>query len=287
MSHVSRGHLIDRWLGLEIPPSSDGFSRRVEEAERLVETIIGKNTLPSLPFVVLAILEASQRDGDVLPENGSFGYLYEVLITTSLGMSRTAKPQLEKKYTFLSLLAFRMFETDSDTITASAMEKLLDQYSIDYRINVDNNALWVDLEYARVVGKEDGNYAFTYTHFFHYFLARYLKNNIGGTKGPELRKRLEQIAVGINIHSNRTFLMFFIYLTHDEHLTDFLIGVSSRALAEVAESTLTSEVAFYNSKSPPKARSTGHTRGPKPRRESAQASEKRGSAAQDPYIPGR
>lgn len=81
MSHVARGQLIDKWLSLEISRESKEFSRRVEETERLIESVIGKNTLPSLPFIVLSLLHASERSGDVLPENGAFGYLYEVLIT--------------------------------------------------------------------------------------------------------------------------------------------------------------------------------------------------------------
>jgi predicted MPP superfamily phosphohydrolase len=110
MSYVGRGNLIEKWLALDTPSDNAEFTRKVEEIERLVGTVIGKNTLPSLPFIVLAILQAVQRNQDVLPENGSFGYLYEVLITTALSNSLDVKAQVDKKYTFLSRLAYYFFE---------------------------------------------------------------------------------------------------------------------------------------------------------------------------------
>ena len=193
-------------------------------------------------------MEASQREGDVLPENGSFGYLYEVLITSALNSTISTKAQLEKKYTFLSLLAFHMFQSSSNILSVSATEHLLDAYSEDYKVKVDKKALLADLEYARVLEKQDGNYAFLYPHFYQYFLARYFKNQINSPQGVELRKRLEDIATGVNIHANRTFLMFFIYMTHDEPLTDFIIALGQKVLDDVTESNLTDEVDFYNSK---------------------------------------
>ena len=75
LSHVSRGALIEKWLSMKMPRESPDYSRRVVETERLVQSVIGKNTLPSVPLIVLAILEAAERSTDVLPENGPFGYL--------------------------------------------------------------------------------------------------------------------------------------------------------------------------------------------------------------------
>jgi hypothetical protein len=72
LSHVARGQLIDKWLSLDLAVDSEQFSRRVEETERLIQNMIGKNTLPSLPIVVLAILEASERKQDILPEKWFF-----------------------------------------------------------------------------------------------------------------------------------------------------------------------------------------------------------------------
>jgi hypothetical protein len=248
LSYVARGNLIDRWLSLEPSIDNSDHSRKVEETERLVKSVIGKNTLPSLPFIVLAILQASQRVLDVLPENGSFGYLYEVLITTALNSSRSDTPQLDKKFNFLSLLAFRMFEESLDVIGESVVEHLIDEYAESFRIKIDKKAILDDLLYARVLMKADGNYSFTYAHYFHYFLARHFKNHLHGAQATKLRHQLTELAGGLNAGSNGIFLMFVIYLTHDDQLTDELVAIGQRILSEFEPSDLTQDVEFYNSK---------------------------------------
>lgn len=247
-SHVARGELIEKWLALEVSKDDKDFSRRVEHTERLVQSVIGKNTLPSLPLIVLAILEASQRNADVLPENGSFGYLYEVLITSALNSTQGDKPQLDKKYTFLSLLAFRLFDSGADLLGESEISEMLDDYSRSFKIKVDKGALLRDLERTRVLVKQDGNYSFGYSHYFYYFLARYFKNHIHGQHESRLRDLLNSMANGLNIGTNGVFLMFFIYLTHDEKLIDECVQLGDRILSDFAPSDLTDEVEFYNSK---------------------------------------
>jgi hypothetical protein len=250
MSHVARGQLIDKWLSLEVPRESREFSRKVEETERLIQSVIGKNTLPSLPFIVLSLLNASQRSGDVLPENGAFGYLYEVLITAALNATHADnKPQLDKKYTLLALLAFQMFEARVDMLSARAVEALVEDYANSYKVRIDKAAILADLKFARVLDERDGNYSFAYVHYFHYFLARYFKTHLDGPQGAALRSQLKEIASALNSGTNGIFLMFVIYLTQDRELIDYFLDIASRILSEFAPSDLTSEVEFYNSRS--------------------------------------
>ena len=249
LSHVCRGALIDKWLNLQVPRDSGDFTRRIVETERLVQSVIGKNTLPSVPLIVLAILEASERTTDVLPENGSFGYLYEVLITSALNLTPPGeKAQLDKKYTFLSILAFRLFDRSLEVMGATEVDALLDEYAQAFRVKVDKAALLRDLQYARVLVKEDGNYSFGYAHYFYYFLARYFKDNLSAPQGARLRELLTSIVSGLNTGTNSIFLMFVIYLTHDNALMDELIRIGQTILSDVTPSNLTSEVEFYNSK---------------------------------------
>jgi predicted MPP superfamily phosphohydrolase len=145
MSYVARGQMIDTWLSLETPRTSAEFGRRVQETERLIDTVIGKKTLPSLPFYVLAILEANQRNRDLVPDNGSFGYLYEVLITGALNTTLGNKSQLDRKYQFLSLFAFRLFTDSVDSLSAKGVEDMVDLYAKDWIIKLDKSALLADL----------------------------------------------------------------------------------------------------------------------------------------------
>jgi hypothetical protein len=251
MSHVARGQLIDKWLALEIPRESKEFSRTVEETERLIQSVIGRNTLPSLPFIVLSLLQATQRHGDVLPENGAFGYLYEVIITTALNSAKgDNRPQLDKKYEVLPILAFQMFTSGVEMMSASEVEGLIDRYAKTYRVKLNRTSMLEDLLFARVLENHEGNYCFAYDHYFYYFLARYFKTHLDGPDGPALRTQLKGIANGLNSGTNGIFLTFVVYLTHgDRELIEHLLAIGESIFAELPLSNLTDEVDFYNSKS--------------------------------------
>src|SRR5439155_9410353 len=78
LRHKLRGRIIDRWitLGQEHTGDAKKLTREIEEKENLVRSLIGKNILPSLPFVVLCILQADDEGKAQSAEAGSFGYLY-------------------------------------------------------------------------------------------------------------------------------------------------------------------------------------------------------------------
>jgi hypothetical protein len=251
MSYVSRGVLIDRWLTMTMVPGTPEYLRKLEDAERLVKTIIGKNTLPSLPFVVIVMLQAaSQRNVEVLPENGSFGYLYEVLITTTLTASSSGNPQLDKKYTFLELLAYHMFRQNEQFLSEGALDEFIDKYAEDFDLVLDKEALLHDLAGARVLVNDSGGYSFPYVHFYYYFLARYFKYNLHGPQGKGLREYLNTLAGSVPAESNSMFLMFVMYLTHDDALTDELLNIAKAIMRSMPLADFSTEVAFYNADAP-------------------------------------
>lgn len=141
-----------------------------------------------------------------------------------------------------------MFEADADMLNASAIDALFEDYAKSYKVRIDKAAILSDLKLARILEERDGNYSFAYGHYFHYFLARYFKAHLDGPEGIGLRKKLEEIARGLNSGTNGIFLMFVIYLTHDRELIDYLLEMASLILHEVPPSDLTNEVDFYNSR---------------------------------------
>jgi len=247
--HALRGELIDRWvsLGREHVASMRDLAREIEETENLVRDLIGKKTLPSVPFIVVCILQADQEDKAEAPEAGSFGYLYEVLVTTALNMSSGRKVQLEKKYVFLSMLAYEMFSQNVDTVSSTRARQIAEAYALSHLVKIDVDTLLTDLEEARVLNKLDGNYHFYYSHLLYYFVARYYKDNLSGDSGDKLRSEIEEMANRISSDKYSTILMFLIYLTRDSTgLIGQLTQNADRIYHDAAPSDLDSDVDFLN-----------------------------------------
>ncbi len=231
-----QGRLIDNWLTLGRKYTLDTLQlqQETEEVERLLNTVLGKNTLPPLPFFILCILQAHHQKKLESPEDGAFGYLYEVLVTTALSKTLGAKPQLDKKYTFLTRLAYKMFKADQTALSVSEARDVAEEYSSSHMVKVDIESMFADLEAANVLLKLEGNYSFHYPHLFYYFIARYYRDNLKGSAGAGLFRELEEIVDLISSDQNLTVLLFVLYFVRDSpELLNKLIQSAGQVFQQV------------------------------------------------------
>lgn len=246
--HVLRGKLIDKWVtfGREYTGNREKITREIEEKERLIQSMMGKNTLPSLPFVVLCLLEADAEGKAEVPEAGSFGYLYEVLVTVALSQSAGPNAQLEKKYTFLGILAYRMFKEQTKSLSLTRVKEIAEQYSKSHFVKLDFNAMISDLEQARVFVDIGGEHAFAYPHLFYYFVARYYRDNLDRQVG--LRNEIDEMVDNVSSDEYSSVLMFIVYFArHSTEIIKRLVANANRIYATEELANLESDVAYLNS----------------------------------------
>jgi hypothetical protein len=247
--HALRGKVIDRWisLGRENTVKRQELAREITETERLVSAMIGRNTLPSTPFIILCILQADQEDKVESPEAGSFGYLYEVLVTTALNVSSGRKTQLEKKYVFLARLAYQMFKSNTYMMATSRIRQIAEEYAQSHLIKVDVDALLSDLVRARVLHEIEGNYQFAYGHLFYYFVARYYKDNLNGEQAATLLQEIHNMVDYVSSDRYSTILLFIIYFARDAAgVVKKLIKSADQIYGNDEPATLDSDVAWLN-----------------------------------------
>ncbi|HEY4933649.1 MAG TPA: metallophosphoesterase [Terriglobales bacterium] len=212
-----RGRLIEKWisLGQEYTASSRDLAREVEDTERLIRSVMGKNTLPSRPFIILTLLQAAQEGKTQSTEAGSFGYLYEVLVTTALSASQTATPQLEKKYVFLAMVAYEMFKTDAGSLSDYRVRQIASEYERSHLVKIDVDSMLADLVHVRALVKSDGNYSFAYTHLLYFFVARYYKDNLPRDDKRALTAEIEHMVDNIGSDRYSTILLFIVYFARN------------------------------------------------------------------------
>ncbi len=246
MGHVLRGHLIDRLVTLGRVQTGDSreMNREIEEKERLIRSMIDKNTLPSRPFFVLCLLQADEQEKAEAAEAGSFGYLYEVLVTSALSVSK-GKAQLEKKYNFLALLAYQMFKDGVKSMPLSRVQEIAEQYSRSKLVTINFPAMLSDLELARVLTNIDGNYSFAYPHLVYYFIARYYRDNL--ERNPDLHEEIRRMADHVSSDEYASILMFIIYFARDSSdIVKRLVANADQIYSSETPANLDTDVAFLN-----------------------------------------
>jgi predicted MPP superfamily phosphohydrolase len=250
--YALRGELIEKWLALgrELTIPQDQLSREVSSAEHLVTTVIGKNLLPSSPITVLTMLQAYEAGQQQNTISGSYGYIYEVLITAALSLVSSKGADIDTKYTFLALLAHHLFATEHDTLSSDDLNALQESYFSRYRIRLNLDKILSELVECRLLQDLNGLFQFRYKYAYYYFVARYLKDNLDEETLP-VRTALDEMADKIYYEEFANVLMFFVYLTRDRLVIERLLSNAQSIYEEHPPCDFKSHVAFINTLSLP------------------------------------
>lgn len=112
--------------------------------EKIIDSLLGKQLLPAYPVIVLAILQALDATRNLNTASGSYGELYEALITDRLASISHKPTDLGTKYTLISRLAYSLCESESNSLTLTDLQTVCDRYFDEYGIRLDSGQLVED-----------------------------------------------------------------------------------------------------------------------------------------------
>lgn len=238
-----RHRLIEKWhyLGREDSTEPEELAKLVLSTDKTISTLLGKNVLPHYPVIVLTLLQLLEIGETANTTNGSYGYLYEVLIKTALAAGERGTKDVDLKVTYMSGLAYSMFRRNQSTLTESEFREAHEVYCRRYDIVRDFSKMSADLRKAEMLTESNGLIQFRYPYIFYYSLAKYLQEN-----SDALRLELNQIADHIYNDVNANTLIFYVYLTKDASLIRRLIDSAKQIYDEHEPCDLENHVTFLN-----------------------------------------
>jgi predicted MPP superfamily phosphohydrolase len=254
--YKARGKLIEKWLtlGRELSYDRKTLIHEIDEVENTVTTLLGKNTLPKFPFIVLSVLQAYQEKATTRPEAGSYGYVYEVLITTALGTTAKSPSDIDKKYTLLCRLAYDMFKREVDSVSHDEIVTIIENYFRAYGLSLATDQMMGDLLKAGVISVVEGTYRFSYDYYSEYFVARYYKDALQREDGKETAfGEVCNIADQIYYDRFARIIMFLLYFSKNEALISRLVAAANKIFEEYPPAELSFDIDFANGlyKGPP------------------------------------
>jgi len=176
--YTLRANLIEKWHALGAVDVDDhAFEERVRQDEIVINSMMKKNVLPSFPANVLLVLHARESMKSTNIVNGSYGYLFEALITTALAKVAADVTDVDTRYTFLARLAYYLHSKRQKTFSEQEVHAINEEYRRIYGVRVPIERLMQDLEDSGIVVGYDGNHSFRYRYIYHYFVARYYHDN--------------------------------------------------------------------------------------------------------------
>ncbi|MDW5290920.1 metallophosphoesterase [Formosa sp. PL04] len=177
-----RLELIRKWIDLvdEDFQNEQEKEFQINELFKVVNSVIGKNLVPSLPIYILTILQANELTSQTNFEQSTFGHYYDVLIKSAIGQIIKDNKEIEKYYSYLSELSYKIFCGDdySCELTEDSLIDFHKFFTNQYRLNTSFRDAIETLEKSNLLVKINDSYKFRYKYIYFYFIGKYLSDNI-------------------------------------------------------------------------------------------------------------
>ncbi|WP_353064463.1 hypothetical protein RBB77_01710 [Tunturibacter psychrotolerans] len=248
-----RGQIVRKWhsLGNTFVETEETFARNVADSTRVIDTVLGRNLLPAYPVNILTLLQT--YDASAGSQNcglGSYGQVYEALITARLANVSIKSIDIGTKITFLSRIAWFLFNASKRYISTEEWRTLVASYFEEYKIRIDGQTLLTSLMEAGILVSDALGYRFAYGYTYCYFVAKYFQENLADldehTGRPRLFHQLKRLSESVYKQDNASIVIFYLFLTKDRFLIQHVIANARLIFAEFHEFDFDSHLHFVN-----------------------------------------
>ncbi len=239
LGHKLRDDLIDKWLNIEDREDIlDGdFYNKKDDLSKKIKVAIGANFLPAYPLYLLIMLQMIEAGSSNKLQGSSYAELYGYLINKSLSDTNIAPDDFDLFHTYLSFVAYQLFQLRRKSFTTEELKDLYDVYA--QKMDIDKSFEYVHsiLVKAKILILDDENYAFIHSYSYYFFAAKYLSDNY---ENPETKALVESISEKTYRMEYANIILFLIHHSKNKSIIDKIMQESEK-LFESTQPSLLSE----------------------------------------------
>lgn len=212
---VRRHQLIQKWYmaGRSDVVDEDDVERQLIHLENVISSLLVRDLIPSHPIFVLTMLQALELATPLHTTSGSFGFLYEHLITASLQGAPRGHDHVNTHYSYLSEFAKALYDRRSRGLTESDAREWHRGYCDQLALDLSFDRTVETLVKCRLLSNRHGTIGFRYPFVYYYFVARFMSEHIGTL---HVRSEVERLAKRLHNEEAANVVMFLCHLTKDE-----------------------------------------------------------------------
>lgn len=214
--YARRTELIERWFSLAKDGTVDEstFISMCDQAERLMDAVMTKTVIPSVPLYLLTLLQSIEagRSGDF--KESALGYYYQYLLTEAFQHSGVKPDKLTETFQYATHLAAEFYLQNKRELSEIELREFNTKFSnkwctIDF---VNQIALLIK---ARVLCRVGEDYAFRYPYIYFYLKGQYLSENLTDQK---TREYIEHCCQHLYVRDHANTVLFLAHHTNDDYL---------------------------------------------------------------------
>jgi hypothetical protein len=244
--HRLRSQLINKWNSLgdsEWLIEEKELISKNDYYENTINTIIGNNYVPSVPFFILVMLQTLESGNSHNLSESTYGYYYEHLIRQAFININIKNEDIDAFYNYITELAFVFFEDQEVEKTSTELNDFNIWYCREYDLLIDFSSNISKLIEASILLNIQDTYRFKYKYIYYYFVARYLANNINE---PLIREKISYMSSKLYIEEYANIIMFLTHLSKDPFVLNEILKNSEQIFCEYEPAQLESDVVNLN-----------------------------------------
>ncbi|MEO7933106.1 MAG: metallophosphoesterase [Chthoniobacterales bacterium] len=240
--HLLRSKLITQWysIGSEYDADPIELGKRIHIAEQMVSTMLGKNYLPHFPVFILTLIQASDSAAHPNTSAGTYGSLYEIIITQALA-SKSSNVDLDTKMTYLSEIAHWMHAAQKKRITDDEWEYFHRIYCKKFKIHPSKESIKRDFATNGLFDLRDERYGFRHPASYYYFVARYFRDNLSKDSA---RTAVAGLLSKLYKEEHASIWLFLTHLSKDPFLLETILEHAKRIYSEFPSARFEEDVSF-------------------------------------------
>lgn len=235
---------VRRWLGLgaDSELSPEELASEADRICSLLNAVIKRQLLPTYPLFILLVLQQSDI-AHASVQSGSFGKLFEGVVTAMLGASKFSRINISDKYFYLAWFARELFDRRVGGLSEMEARSWHRDYWGRIDVNVEYGDLLRDLESVGVLLSAGGEVRFKYAYFYCFFLAYNLSREI---HRADSRAIVRKLAGQLHHRLSAEVVLFLAHLTNDPIVLDAMAETCERLFEGQAAADLGGEVSPLN-----------------------------------------
>jgi len=239
-----REEFVKQWLmlGSDTVPDDEILGVEVDRICSLLNVVIRKQLLPAYPLFLLVVLQQSDL-ANASVQSGSFGKLFEGLMTAILNRSTFARINIGDKYYYLAALSKRMYDQQSMSLSISDAKAWHREYWDEIELDIDFLRLTADLQGLGILAITDTEIRFKYVYFFCFFNAYHLNRTIHEQATRELIRILSR---QLHHRVSADIVLFLAHLTGDPIVLDEMVQTCDSLFSDAMLADLEADIEPLN-----------------------------------------
>lgn len=237
-----RYDLIRRWYSIGTNHLAE-FQEKVTEAERIINSVLGKGLVPMTAFNTLVLLQSIQINENQTLVNAGMAQYYEFMLRQSLMSVKVPVGDYDEVQNFLTQLAWTMYEKGAKEIDIYDLAAFNKNYSTEY-YKKDLSPRLELLEKAKILVRTGDLHAFAYSYLDYFFVAKYMATYCNDQ--PELRDRIKHLCNHLYLKENANIVLFITYNLNADWVIEEIATVLNLILSDIPVLNISTDANLLN-----------------------------------------